>query len=72
MEVIKEIDEITSLTEHQDALNKVVAENFNKEEQKQMIMPVLKRLLIDELLHVIAIMKVEKEKMNLLGSDCGD
>ena len=63
--VIKEISEITKLTDREDMLNRLVSKNFTEAEQKDLV-PILKGMLIDEFIHVIAIKRVEDTKHELI------
>lgn len=69
--VIAELDKITSLTKEKEKVNRMVSKNFDEREQKE-IVNLFKDLLLDELLHVMAIMKAEREKEKMVRGVKGD
>jgi len=69
--VIAELDKITSLTKEKEKVNRMVSKNFDEREQKE-IVNLFKDLLLDELLHVMAIMRAEREKEKMVRGVKGD
>lgn len=57
--VIKEIREVTRITNNEFALNQKIGRNYNKAEQMKMYRT-LQGLLEDELIHLMTIMTLEK------------
>lgn len=67
MSVITELKEITNLVREKDRdmVNHVVSSNFKAEEQME-IVELFRDLLVDELIHAMALMKVEREKEQMI------
>ena len=69
--VIAELDKITSLTKEKEKINRMVSKNFSEAEQKEIVI-LFEDLLLDELLHVMAIMRAEREKAEMIRGVKGD